>query len=59
MMNYSSSDIATMWAENLSQSEDDAFEQTIEQLRQENTELKRQVSRLREAIARNYEEFYE
>jgi hypothetical protein len=74
-MNYSSSDEARYWAENLAASEDEAFEQAIKRMKPddviqrltaENAELRdtvkiqsEQIKRLRECIARNQEEFYE
>lgn len=74
-MNYSSNDEARYWAENLAESEGEAFEQalkrikpddTIQRLTAENAELRdtikvqaEQIRRLRECIARNQEEFYE
>jgi hypothetical protein len=74
-MNYSSNDEALLWAEDLSASEDEAFEQAlkrikpddvIQRLTAENAELRdtvkiqsEQIKRLRECIARNQEEFYE
>jgi hypothetical protein len=74
-MNYSSNDEARYWAENLAESEDEAFEQAIKRLKPddviqrltaENAELRdtvkvqsEQIMRLRECIARNHEDFYE
>jgi hypothetical protein len=74
-MNYSSSDEARYWAENLAESEGEAFEQAIKRIKPddviqrltaENAELRdtvkiqsEQIKRLRECIARNQEEFYE
>jgi hypothetical protein len=74
-MNYSSNDEARYWAENLAESEDEAFEQAIKRIKPddviqrltvENAELRdtvkiqsEQIKRLRECIARNQEEFYE
>ena len=74
-MNYSSTDEARYWAENLAESEGEAFEQAIKRLKPddviqrltaENAELRdtvkiqsEQIKRLRECIARNQEEFYE
>lgn len=74
-MNYSSSDEARYWAENLANSEGEAFEQaikrmkpedTISKLTAENAELRNtirvqeeQIRRLREYIARGSEEYYE
>ena len=74
-MNYSSTDEARYWAENLAASEGEAFEQAIKRLKPddviqrltaENAELRdtvkvqsEQIKRLRECIARNQEEFYE
>jgi hypothetical protein len=74
-MNYSSNDEALLWAENLAESEGEAFEQAIKRLKPddviqrltaENAELRdtvkiqsEQIKRLRECIARNHEDFYE
>ena len=74
-MNYSSTDEARYWAENLAESEGEAFEQAIKRLKPddviqrltaENAELRdtvkiqsEQIKRLRECIARNHEDFYE
>jgi hypothetical protein len=74
-MNYSSSDEARYWAENLAASEDEAFEQAIKRMKPddviqrlttENAELRdtvkvqsEQIQRLRECITRNGEEYYE
>ncbi len=74
-MNYSSNDEARYWAENLAESEGEAFEQAIKRLKPddviqrltaENAELRdtikvqaEQIRRLRECIARNHEDFYE
>ena len=74
-MNYSSNDEARYWAENLAESEGEAFEQAIkrikpddviQRLKAENAELRdtvkiqsEQIKRLRECIARNHEDFYE
>jgi hypothetical protein len=74
-MNYSSSDEARYWAENLAASEDEAFEQAIKRMKPddviqrlttENAELRdtvkvqsEQIKRLRECIARNHEDYYE
>lgn len=74
-MNYSSTDEARLWAENLAASEGEAFEQAIKRLKPddviqrltaENAELRdtvkvqsEQIMRLRECIARNHEDFYE
>jgi hypothetical protein len=74
-MNYSSNDEALLWAEDLSASEGEAFEQAIKRIKPddviqrltaENAELRdtvkiqsEQIKRLRECIARNQEEFYE
>lgn len=74
-MNYSSSDEARYWAENLAQSEGEAFEQAIKRMKPddviqrltaENAELRdtvkvqsEQIKRLRECIARNHEDYYE
>ena len=74
-MNYSSNDEAKLWADNLAESEDEAFEQAIKRLKPddviqrltaENAELRdtvkiqsEQIKRLRECIARNHEDFYE
>jgi hypothetical protein len=74
-MNYSSNDEARYWAENLAESEGEAFEQAIKRIKPddviqrltvENAELRdtvkiqsEQIKRLRECIARNQEEFYE
>ena len=74
-MNYSSTDEARYWAENLAASEGEAFEQAIKRLKPddviqrltaENAELRdtvkvqsEQIMRLRECIARNHEDFYE
>ena len=74
-MCFTSSDIAAMWAENLANSEGEAFEQAIkrikpddiiQQLTAENAELRdtvkvqaEQIRRLRECIARGSEEYYE
>ena len=74
-MNYSSSDTAKVWAENLANSEGEAFEQAIKRMKPddiiqrltaENAELRdtvkvqsEQIKRLRECIARNHEDFYE
>lgn len=74
-MNYSSKDEAQMWAEDLAESEGEAFEQAIKRLKPddviqrltaENAELRdtvkiqsEQIKRLRECIARNQEDFYE
>lgn len=74
-MNYSSTDEARYWAEDLAQSEGEAFEQAIKRIKPddviqrltaENAELRdtvkiqsEQIKRLRECIARNQEEFYE
>ena len=68
-------DEARYWAENLAESEDEAFEQALKRLKPddviqrltaENAELRdtvkiqsEQIKRLRECIARNQEEFYE
>jgi hypothetical protein len=72
---YQPNDEARYWAEDLSASEDEAFEQAlkrikpddvIQRLTAENAELRdtvkiqsEQIKRLRECIARNQEEFYE
>ena len=74
-MTYSSNDEARYWAEDLAESEGEAFEQAlkrikpddvIQRLTAENAELRdtikiqsEQIKRLRECIARNHEEFYE
>jgi hypothetical protein len=74
-MNYSSSDEARYWAENLAASEGEAFEQAIKRMKPddviqrltaENAELRdtvriqsEQILRLRECINRNHEDFYE
>lgn len=74
-MNYSSNDEARYWAEDLAESEGEAFEQAIKRLKPddviqrltaENAELRdtvkiqsEQIKRLRECIARNHEDFYE
>ena len=74
-MNYSSNDEARYWAEDLAESEAEAFEQALKRLKPddviqrltaENAELRdtvkiqsEQIKRLRECIARNQEEFYE
>lgn len=74
-MTYSSNDEARYWAENLAESEGEAFEQAIKRLKPddviqrltaENAELRdtvkiqsEQIKRLRECIARNHEDFYE
>lgn len=74
-MNYSSNDEARYWAEKLATSEAEAFEQAIKrikpedrisQLERENAELRRQhvednrtICKLREAIRRGQEEYYE
>jgi hypothetical protein len=74
-MNYSSSDEARYWAENLAASEDEAFEQAIKRMKPddiiqrlttENAELRdtvkiqsEQIKKLRECIARNHEDYYE
>lgn len=74
-MNYSSSDTAKVWAENLANSEGEAFEQAIKRMKPdnviqrltaENAELRdtvkvqaEQIQRLRECIARNHEDYYE
>ena len=74
-MNYSSSDEARYWAENLANSEGEAFEQAIKRMKPEdiiqrlsteNAELRdtvkvqsEQIKRLRECIARNHEDYYE
>ena len=74
-MTYSSNDEARYWAEDLAESEGEAFEQAIKRLKPddviqrltaENAELRdtvkiqsEQIKRLRECIARNQEEFYE
>jgi hypothetical protein len=68
-------DEARYWAENLAESEGEAFEQAIKRLKPddviqrltaENAELRdtvkiqsEQIKRLRECIARNHEDFYE
>lgn len=73
-MNYSSNQ-AQLWAENQASSESEAFEQAIkrikpedriEQLERENAELRRQhiednrtICKLREAIRRGQEDYYE
>ena len=74
-MTYSSNDEARYWAEDLAESEGEAFEQAIKRLKPddviqrltaENAELRdtvkvqsEQIMRLRECIARNHEDFYE
>lgn len=74
-MNYSSNDEAKMWADNLAESEGEAFEQAIKRispqkvidaLTDENATLRIQIARLsdqnkklREALARTQEEEYE
>ena len=74
-MTYSSNDEARYWAENLAESEGEAFEQAIKRIKPddviqrltaENAELRdtvkiqsEQIKRLRECIARNHEDFYE
>lgn len=74
-MNYTSSDTARLWAENDAKSEGEAFEQAIKRIKPEddikrleceNAELRHQlriqadqINRLREAIARNHEDYYE
>ena len=74
-MTYSSNDEARYWAEDLAESEGEAFEQAIKRLKPddviqrltaENAELRdtvkiqsEQIKRLRECIARNHEDFYE
>ena len=70
-----STDEARYWAENLAESEGEAFEQAIKRIKPddviqrltaENAELRdtvkiqsEQIRRLRECIARNHEDFYE
>lgn len=72
---YQPNDEALLWAENLAESEGEAFEQAIKRLKPddviqrltaENAELRdtvkiqsEQIKRLRECIARNHEDFYE
>jgi hypothetical protein len=74
-MNYSSNDEAQMWAENLAESEDEAFEQAlkrispqkvIDALTDENATLRIQIARLndenrrlREALLRQTMDNYE
>ncbi len=75
MINLSSNDEAMYWAEKLEASEADAFEKAIKrikpedrinQLERENAELRRQhiednrtICKLREAIRRGQEDYYE
>ncbi len=72
---YQPNDEARYWAENLANSEGEAFEQAIKRMKPddiiqrlttENAELRdtvkvqsEQIKRLRECIARNGEEYYE